>query len=752
MTQPGTGLAHLRRHIWQAPLTDPYLPERDLQNSLMQGATYDEMKAGLRCLVHLDLPGAEVSAQAQARWPNSIDMALLAFDLAPALQKQSALEQLYRCVTRHNRRRAALAGAYLRADRPAMAQKVLEQIDLSSATAAEDIHRRAELSLAQADFMRAGLDIDWLEGNGRVDDAVLLRMQLCYRRDGVAALQAWLKGEQNYSPTIWAWLFQILMSEGDFRTAQLALAQWQERPEADPVLISRAQTRLALERGDAQLTDALLHDRLQAQPQWQWQAADHVQWLRAGQLALRDPDELLAHARAACRMYATHHWLHHLCRVLRESVEDWGHLAPQIPASTIRTETALIAARAALRMGLSGQAARVLAFARRCRLNPQMMDRIMSLRAEAFWTAGRVQAAMIAQKAAMLLAPDAGRKADAALLGAEIALLNGDTSAATQMLAPLAQAFPHRMALHLTQARIAFMQGDFAMSMKAHARFNALKLAQTGITVPADVRDRIVGDAYQAARGQEAAFAPDLTVAQSIAQVGHESIIAAPGLSACLLWRAHMRGDLMFEPDFAADIPRQIAHYWQGPPGPALARARAQWARLHPGFAQCLFDDATATDWLRQNYPADMAQRFQSLAHPALRADLFRLCWILQKGGIFADLDEYPRIPVASWLEGARAVLCVERGFGTIANNFIAAEPDHPICAMALEFVCAALDHTDAPYAWWHGGPAQWTRGVFAHLVRDGGTDVRLLSQSQYCRRVATNLPYPHKRSPEHWR
>lgn len=749
MSPPEADLAPLSGQLWHAPLSDRAAPEQDLQHALIQGASYEAVKSGLQRLHRLALPGAQVSAQAQGRWPNSIDIALLAFDLADPAQQDEALAQIRRCVLQQNRRRATLAGAYLRAQRPEMAHEVLAQIDMSSPTARDDIHRRAEFSLSQGDFTRALTDIDWLEQNGA---AAVLKLQLIYRRDGAAALPAWLQEVADPSAALWAGAFQIFMAEGDFQNAPDALARWQASRSADATALSRALTRLALETGEVQTAQALLDDRLQAQPPWHWHAADHVQWLRAGQLAQRDAAELLEHARAACRIHARHDWLHHLRRVLREGVEDWRDLAQDRPAPSSSVETALIAARAALRMGLSGQAARALALARRAAVLLQDLHRLQIVRAEAFWMAGRVEAATIAQRAATRCATDAVQRAEAAMLGAELALLQGDPRKAEQMLAPMAKGFAQRMALPLTEARIAFMQGDFAAAMAEHARFNALKLAQTGTPAPPDVRDRIVEDAFVATRGVEGAFAPDLAVADSITQAGLARITAAPGLSACLLRRAHVQEGLQFQPDTAAQIPRRIVHYWQGPPGPALMRAQDQWARLHPGFEQHLFDDATASAWLRTAFTLDMSARFEKLHHAALRADLFRLCWVLRQGGIFTDLDEYPRIPVTPWLSGARAVLCIERGFGTIANNFIAAEPGHPVCAMALDFVCAALDQTDAPYAWWHSGPAQWTRAAFTHQFRDGGTDIRFLSQAQYCRRVATNLPYPHKRSPDHWR
>jgi hypothetical protein len=752
MTAPPNAGAGLAQDLWHAPLSDRAAPERAMLESLRVGASYDAVKTGLQRLLQFGLPGDKVSAQAQARWPNSIDMALLAFDLAPPAKKDAALVMLHNCVIRENRRRAALAGAYLRANLPMHAQDVLDGIDPSSATAAEDIRRRAELALESGDLKRAQADIDTL-GRPPLSHATdLLQMQLCYRRDGVTALLIWLSNHPDPPAAIWQSAFHIFISEGDFELAPQALAKWQDSPNANPALLSRAQTRLALECGDEPRARGLLEHRLDKYQPWQWTVADHVQWLRCGQLAQHDPARLLDHARAACRVHSRHDWLHHLCRHLHEAVEDWQVLANERATTEDSLERALIAARAALRMGLSGQAAGVLARARYFAATSSQSSRLMSLRAEAFWMAGRISAAITAQQAADDMAVDAAQKAEVSFLGAEIALIEGDPAKATAMLAPTATKFPKRMALPLTQARIAFMQGEFASAVAEHARFNHLKLAQTGTPAPPDVRDRIAEDALAAAQGIEAAFAPALSLAQTVAQAGLERIVSAPGLSACLLHRAHMRGEFPFRPDRSAHIPRQIAHYWQGPHGPAIGRARMQWARLHPGFRQHVFDAETATDWIYQNFGPDMTKRFQSLEQAALRADLFRLCWILRQGGVFTDLDEYPRIPVTPWLDGARAVLVVERGFGTIANNFLAAEPNHPVCAKALDFVCTALDQSDAPYAWWHSGPAQWTRAAFAHLVEDGGMDTRLLSQGQYCRRVATNLPYPHKRSPDHWR
>ncbi|MCH8465286.1 MAG: hypothetical protein LAT78_01745 [Roseinatronobacter sp.] len=737
--------------LWAGPLADGAARDCQLSAEIAGGAGYDAALAGLRNLWRFGLPGAQAALAAQRQWPLSIDIAVLACDLAPPARLGHNLEHLRAAVLHQNRRRAALAGACLRAGRPDLARDALAQIDPASPTAADDIHRRAELALARGDYMAALADISWLHAQGRAAEAETLHLRLIYRRDGAKGMAACLDMAQTGAPAFWAQGFELALQEGDFGLVRQVLARWAACPSAPPLALARASSRLALETGNLADALALLEARLDVARPWAWDATDHVQWLRIGQGLHHDPAQLLAHAEAARRLHARHDWLFHITHGLREGAQDWRALAAAPRLCQRQPERALSAAHYALRLGLPGRAALELAGARRMAAGPEAL-RMVFLRAEGFRQAGRISAAHAALARAQGWPQDAPQRAEMALAQAELALMEGQGEQAQAALRPALLAFPDRMSVQLTVARIAFLQGAFGQAQAAHARFNARKAAQLGQSPPPDLRDRIVDDAAFAARDCAGAFAPGHAPHTIIATAGAAHIATSPGLAAHVMARARAQGALRFCPDPAAEIPRQIAHYWQGPPGPATQRAAARWAQLHPGFAIHLFNTTSAADWLAQNYGPEMAARFARVTQPALRADLFRLCWIAREGGIFTDLDEYPRLPVTPWLDGAGAVLCIEQGFGTIANNFIAARAGHPVCALALAHVCAALDGTEAPYAWWHSGPAQWTRAAFAVQFVTGPQDIRFLSQAQYLRHVATNLPYPHKRSPDHWR
>lgn len=737
---------------WYSPPDDPQRLEDAALADLANGARYGHILKAMRALSACGVGAGRLAVQARTKWPDSIDIALFAFELSPRGPSGDALDHLQRCVLRQNRRRAILARAWLRAGYPDRARAVLAEIDPTSPTAAEDMMYRAELALKQADFKAAKADIDWLSAHGKAAEAAALDLRRAYRQEGATAVSDWLAQPGTRPARALAQAFEIAISENDFTLAPEALALWGTAEGANATALDRARTRLALERGEGERARALLEARLDTARPWEWGAIDHLQWLRAGQILQSDPAALLEHARRAARVHARHDWLFHLTLGLRESVEDWAGLTFAVPDTREAPERHLSVARALLRQGLPARALGMLATALRARPTAPEALRLHLLRSDAFAQAGRMDAAQGALERAKALAADRVQRAECALQDAELSLTHADPASAAKTLQSVSAAFPSRMVVPLTETRIAFLRGDFAAATAANARFTALKSQQIGQMPAPDLRDRIVEDACSAAHDDAPAFRAEVPVSQTVAASGAERIAQSPGLSALLLLRSNAQGSLEFHLGPDRQIPRKIAHYWQGPASPAIARAQAQWARLHPGFEQRVFDEITAAAWLGGAYGPAMAERFERLQQPAACADFFRVAWLLREGGIFADLDEYPRVAVTEWLAGAGAVLCIERGFGSIANNFVAATPGHGVSAQALENISAALEATEQPYAWWHTGPAQWTRAAFAQYFIAGARDIRFLSQAQYCRRVSTNLPYPHKRSPDHWR
>lgn len=686
----------LARALWHESLADPGAPARAL------GTRYDALLAGLRRLAAHGLPLEPALGDALAAHPGSIDLALIAARAQPDADRLASLAAR---IARQNRRRAALAWLMWDLGRPDDALAALRRIDPASDTARTDRAARAELTLMTGGTPEA-LPEPGPEGER-------LALMTIWHRQGAAALTERL-GAMDRPGLPWLWLIEVFVTERDFARARQALAGAERAQGADHPAVRTARIRLALDADDPATARALLALEGQAGTPWLWspqRLALTLRWMIA------EPDHLEAAAlpelaRRALRLYPGHAGLRALARAAHEGTGDWDRLAEALQTDP---QDPLAAARGLLRLGLPEAALTALADATDAR--PEARTRARLRGAEIRLRMGDLTGA----EAALGPCPESRPlAADHAWWTAEIALARRDIAAARAALTPALRHAPTRMGLWLSAARAEFLAGDSAQARRALDRFRALKTAQRGADPGDDLRDLLIADA---ARDGDTARA-----ARTLA-------LATPGFTPV-----------------AGAIPRQIAHYWEGPRSAPVNRGIRAWAMLHPGHAQTVFDAGSAAAWLDRHAPG-LTALFQRQSLPATRADLFRLAWVLHEGGIFADLDEYPRAPVTPWLEGARAVLVIEEGHGTVANNFLAAEPGLPLFARTLDTVARTLAETEAPYPWWHSGPAPLTVQALA-ASRDAGESagLRFLTQPDYDARVATNLPFPHKRGALHWR
>ena len=685
-------MVSLARQLWAGPLPDPAAPGR-LLVARLPDLDYATALSELRQLAGFGLP---LDARAALTlWPASIDLGLL------IARVEGDTGPLADAVHTQNRRFGALARALWSQGQADAALDALADLDPASDSYAQDVATRAELRLL---CDRQAEPIAGPHG-------YRLSLMQTWRREGAAALRRRATLENAAlpaHPALWAWLIETLTLERDFDAARAALDSFALRCPGHPELMAQ-RIRLALESEATAQARALLDALDDPDAPWRWPARRHVQHLRclSDEIAASPrPDyaPLRTGVEAALRLFPQNAVLQSLHLMARELTEDWDEFARDLATHP----DPRAAAGALLRLGLPEQALDALD-----RAPEGLADdafRLRLRRAEALMRLGALDAARTALGAVPHAAPLA---ADHAYWAAEIASAARDFPAAQAALAHALTTSPTRMGLILTAARVAFLAGDDTGAQAQLAAFRRLKTAQLGQPPADDLRDRIVADAA----------------------TGH----AGPGRAA----RAFARATPPFQPAMGAPIPPQIAHYWEGPRARALERSLRAWGQQ---FAQTVYDAATARAWLARH--TALAPLFDRLTQPATRADLFRVALIAREGGLFADLDEYPRAPVAPWLDQAAAVLVIEEGHGTLANNFLAARPGLALFTRLQTQIAQSLHSTRTPYAWWDTGPAPLTQ--IAHDTPTPG--LRFLTQAQYDARVSTNLPFAHKRGPGHWR
>jgi hypothetical protein len=127
--------------------------------------------------------------------------------------------------------------------------------------------------------------------------------------------------------------------------------------------------------------------------------------------------------------------------------------------------------------------------------------------------------------------------------------------------------------------------------------------------------------------------------------------------------------------------PRLLIQFWNDATHvPADVRTCLDsWAPLEQsGFKRLLFDDATAFQFIDDNFSERHVLAFDACDHPAMRADYFRLCFMLQVGGFYVDADDrYLGQPLDKVLGDSRLrlqALCYDIPTGSMLAPYEAAK------------------------------------------------------------------------------
>ncbi|WP_342768804.1 glycosyltransferase family 32 protein [Allorhizocola rhizosphaerae] len=162
----------------------------------------------------------------------------------------------------------------------------------------------------------------------------------------------------------------------------------------------------------------------------------------------------------------------------------------------------------------------------------------------------------------------------------------------------------------------------------------------------------------------------------------------------------------------ARNLPsRVLVQYWNDSTSIPIdvIQCLDSWLPLEAnGFVRRLFDDVSALRFIERALSRRHVRAFLLCDHPAMRADYFRLCYILQNGGFYVDADdEYLGHGLDELLSDGRLklqALCYDISTQSMVdpyeagrdgedqgrifyvnNNPLIAPAGHPIIARALE-------------------------------------------------------------------
>ncbi len=167
--------------------------------------------------------------------------------------------------------------------------------------------------------------------------------------------------------------------------------------------------------------------------------------------------------------------------------------------------------------------------------------------------------------------------------------------------------------------------------------------------------------------------------------------------------------------------PRVLVQFWDDADSvPSDVQACLDsWTPLESsGFKRLLFDDLSAAQFIKKNFGVRHVRAFERCSHPAMRADYFRLCFIMKVGGVYIDADDsYQGGRIEELISDSCLKiqpLCYDLATGSMVdpvssaktkdsegrifyvnNNPLIAPPGHPVIERALESATSQLLSSD---------------------------------------------------------
>ena len=205
-------------------------------------------------------------------------------------------------------------------------------------------------------------------------------------------------------------------------------------------------------------------------------------------------------------------------------------------------------------------------------------------------------------------------------------------------------------------------------------------------------------------------------------------------------------------------IPKHLIQYWHEEKLPLpLELSTNSWKDKNPDYAYSLYNEYSAESFLKTHFDKEVVTAYQRCDIIAEKADLFRLAYLYQEGGIYADVDDLCLQGLNTLLAEHHSFIVYQEGLA-LGNNFIASHKGNRIIKASLDTCVRNLMNYVVEPSWYKTGPMLLTEQVIRQLAsaqlseaQNERIAVSIVSQETFRQYVKPHLPLSYKESGSNW-
>ena len=174
-------------------------------------------------------------------------------------------------------------------------------------------------------------------------------------------------------------------------------------------------------------------------------------------------------------------------------------------------------------------------------------------------------------------------------------------------------------------------------------------------------------------------------------------------------------------------------------------------AQMNDEFAYLLFDDDGASDFISCEYGADTLEYYRSCVIPAMRADLFRYCYLAKRGGIYVDADYLAVSSLQPFVMADWKGCLYKRERGLANGMMYFRHPADPLAEKILELALHNIANRVSNNVWSATGP-----GVLQALHADVSnealfTGIHFMEEPEFAEYFKPAPYLDYKADDSHW-